>query len=74
MRPDQITRARAQCGGCPVRKDCLLYALLNNECWGVWGGLTHAERLRAMAAKKGSIKAVIRAESAGKLLALVVLP
>jgi len=74
MRPSDIEAARENCESCPVRTDCLLFALLNNECWGVWGGLTHAERKRAMERKKGSIKAIIKAEAAGKLLGLVVLP
>lgn len=33
------------CGRCPVRGDCLEYALLYNMT-GIWGGLTDKERLR----------------------------
>ena len=29
---------------CPVKDDCLRDALLNDERWGVWGGLTAKER------------------------------
>lgn len=36
--------ARAICSACPVRTDCLRYALRNNEREGMWGGLTPAER------------------------------
>lgn len=34
---------RRVCGGCPVRPECLAYAL-NNCDDGIWGGLTEAER------------------------------
>lgn len=30
-------RAKAICGSCPVRTDCLDYALANNERHGIWG-------------------------------------
>lgn len=29
---------------CPVRDDCLIFALLNNERFGVWGGMTELAR------------------------------
>ena len=32
------------CSVCPVRVDCLEYALANNQHWGVWGGLTERQR------------------------------
>jgi WhiB family redox-sensing transcriptional regulator len=40
------TRRRAIriCGHCPVRDDCLAYALNGDEQYGVWGGLTAEER------------------------------
>lgn len=31
-------------GGCPVRRDCLVYAIVNNEEYGVWGGYSERER------------------------------
>jgi WhiB family redox-sensing transcriptional regulator len=37
--------AKAVCAQCPVRQECLEYAVRNNELFGVWGGLTAAERL-----------------------------
>lgn len=36
--------ARKVCASCPVRRQCLEYALANNEHWGIWGGLTEMER------------------------------
>jgi WhiB family redox-sensing transcriptional regulator len=29
---------------CPVRDDCLIFALTNNERFGVWGGMTELAR------------------------------
>lgn len=34
------------CDGCPVRVECLDYALTANEREGVWGGLTPRERAK----------------------------
>lgn len=36
--------AKAVCYECPVRLQCLEYALANNEKYGVWGGLSEYER------------------------------
>ena len=36
--------AKAICAGCPVRGECLAYALRNRENDGVWGGRDPAER------------------------------
>jgi WhiB family redox-sensing transcriptional regulator len=38
--------AKAVCGGCEVRLDCLEYALCNGEKFGIWGGLSERERRR----------------------------
>ena len=51
MRPERRSvknareqRAKAVCEGCSVREECLDHALANNERYGIWGGLTDAER------------------------------
>jgi hypothetical protein len=36
--------AKRVCYGCPVRQECLQYALETNQMYGVWGGLTEHER------------------------------
>jgi WhiB family redox-sensing transcriptional regulator len=43
---DQIAAAKAVCGYCPVRADCLDFALVTNQESGVWGGATEEERRR----------------------------
>lgn len=37
-------RAKALCGLCPVREECLSFALNNDEKFGIWGGTTERER------------------------------
>lgn len=36
------------CEECPVRAACLADALVRDERWGVWGGLTTSQRDRFM--------------------------
>jgi WhiB family redox-sensing transcriptional regulator len=36
--------AKAICGRCPVRENCLEYALQTHDPHGVWGGLNEMER------------------------------
>ena len=38
------TEAKAICAGCPVRAECLDFALAGSERFGIWGGLTEKER------------------------------
>jgi WhiB family transcriptional regulator, redox-sensing transcriptional regulator len=42
--------AKKVCSACPVAERCLAYAMADNIRYGVWGGLTDAER-RIMAGK-----------------------
>lgn len=36
--------AKAVCAWCPVRRECLMFALNTPERYGIWGGLTARER------------------------------
>ncbi|MDN5791377.1 MAG: WhiB family transcriptional regulator [Micrococcales bacterium] len=38
--------AKKVCVECPVRQECLEYALANDERFGIWGGLSERERRR----------------------------
>lgn len=45
--PDQghdSREARLICADCPVRAECLDYAVRANELWGIWGGMNRTER------------------------------
>lgn len=44
---DAATRAKLPCHGCPVRRECLEYALVNDIEEGVWGGLNETQRRKA---------------------------
>lgn len=43
-------KAKIYCNGskesapCPVREDCLWYAIITDEQHGIWGGMSHRER------------------------------
>lgn len=38
--------AKSICAGCPVRMECLEYAMDRGEHFGIWGGLSERERRR----------------------------
>jgi WhiB family redox-sensing transcriptional regulator len=44
----QEYRAKAVCRACPVRFECLAYALKHRVEHGVWGGLTDRERRKVL--------------------------
>ena len=44
-------RAKAICGRCPVRGDCLSFALENRVQFGIWGGMNGRERTRLLRAE-----------------------
>lgn len=43
---DDADEAKAICADCPVRVQCLEYALIARERDGIWGGCTERERRR----------------------------
>jgi WhiB family redox-sensing transcriptional regulator len=38
--------AKRICVGCEVKQECLEYALMQDERFGIWGGLSERERRR----------------------------
>lgn len=45
-RGENTAPAKAACGRCPVKDDCLDFALTNGEKFGIWGGTSERERRR----------------------------
>lgn len=48
-REHREVRAKSICVNCPVRAECLDYALEIREPYGIWGGLTEMERRQVFA-------------------------
>ncbi|MGH9066988.1 MAG: WhiB family transcriptional regulator [Acidimicrobiales bacterium] len=46
-------KAKAICRGCPVRSECLDYALRIREPHGIWGGLNETERKVLLSRRAG---------------------
>jgi WhiB family transcriptional regulator, redox-sensing transcriptional regulator len=44
----QVTEAKAICAACPVRPECLAFAIETGQVHGIWGGLTEEERRQAL--------------------------
>jgi hypothetical protein len=51
-RSSKIQEAKKICEYCPIKFDCLRWALVHQEAWGVWGGLSYQE-LRIVAVTQG---------------------
>src|SRR5690606_28432065 len=41
---DKVEAAKRVCSGCPVRVECLSYALEHRIVFGVWGGTSEKQR------------------------------
>jgi WhiB family redox-sensing transcriptional regulator len=51
-RSKEIVNVKMLCAQCPVRKQCLAYAMANPDLQGIWGGLGPQERWRLRASRK----------------------
>lgn len=45
-RGESVVEAKTICAACPVRGECLDFALDNSEKFGIWGGRSERERRR----------------------------
>ena len=48
-------KAKAICQVCPVKGDCLEFALEIREPYGIWGGLTETERRQTLARRAATV-------------------
>lgn len=46
--PEVVSKALAMCSECPVKRQCLQFALNSYERFGVWGGRTEVELRKAL--------------------------
>src|SRR5690606_7721797 len=44
QRGDPVKKQKAACARCPVVDECLEYALIRSEKFGIWGGLSERQR------------------------------
>ena len=51
-----VERARRICASCPVRSNCLEYALVNRIDHGVWGGTSERERRRILKSRRADAR------------------
>ncbi|CAN5687334.1 MAG: WhiB family transcriptional regulator [Actinomycetota bacterium] len=51
-REDREARAKTICARCPVRQECLAWALATREPHGVWGGCSESERRQLLLGKR----------------------
>ncbi len=56
--------AKLVCPGCPVRSECLEWALLSRQEDGVWGGLTDNERRRLRSRRRDAARRAAAASAA----------
>ncbi|MFJ7306079.1 WhiB family transcriptional regulator [Streptomyces sp. NPDC099088] len=53
---DWARQAKAVCAGCPVMRQCLRAALMQEEKAGVWGGMRPLERRALTRTRSGSTR------------------
>ena len=64
----QIDRAKQVCDECPVKIECLDFAIETNQDSGIWGGTSEDERRdirRRIAARNKALKAAQTGNAAG---------
>jgi len=48
-------KAKAICAVCPVKVDCLEFALEIREPYGIWGGMTETERRQTLSRRAATV-------------------
>jgi WhiB family redox-sensing transcriptional regulator len=62
-RGQSCTEAKAICAGCPVRTECLDFAIVSCEQFGIWGGTSERERRRIRRQRNRAARAAREAEA-----------
>lgn len=62
--PDTAHWVALFCGLCPVREQCLEYALARRERDGIWGGKTEKQRRRILRQRNGARPEMARRKNA----------
>jgi WhiB family redox-sensing transcriptional regulator len=55
---EQVSKAKAICACCLVRRQCLAFALRTRQVYGIWGGLGEDERAREVRYQRADRDAV----------------
>ena len=66
----QTRLAKVLCEACPVQRECLTYALIAREPYGIWGGMTteDREKLLRRQRKSGSVSSNSMSSKSSKSL------
>ena len=51
-----VAAARRVCGVCPVKAECLAYALHHRIAHGVWGGTSERQRVRILRSNNNTVR------------------
>jgi WhiB family redox-sensing transcriptional regulator len=54
---DQTQEAKAICRQCPVRMECLSFAVATTQKFGIWGGLSERERRELRHLRREAVRA-----------------
>jgi WhiB family redox-sensing transcriptional regulator len=54
---EEAGTAKAVCAACPVRQECLEYAIATRQDDGVWGGLDETQRRRLRRRRQAAARA-----------------
>lgn len=56
------------CARCPIKRNCLEYAVEFEHDWGIWAGTTPSQRRRMYRTKKGMQRVLSQLEKRGREL------
>lgn len=60
----QIAKAKMICAGCKVQRECLDFAITDDQAYGIWGGTTPEDRQRERRRERRLAAAAVRRTAA----------